>query len=100
MSITPTPKGINKIDLSECKYIDENGNPQSTGLISFFKPEHISAILCNYNALQLETKGRYWDDFYYLMQDFDKLINRALKDYPMYLDIVKYKIDGKSNIEI
>ena len=100
MYIMPTPKGVNKIDLSERRYVDESGNPQSTGLISFFKPEHISAILCHYNALQLEVKGRYWDDFYYLMQDFDELMNKALKDYPMYLDIVKYKTDGKSNIEI
>lgn len=100
MFIAPTPKGLNKIDLSERKYIDENGDPQSTGLISFFNPAHISAILCNYNALQIEVKGRYWDDFYYLMRDFDKLMNEALYDYPAYLDIVKYKVDNKSNIEI
>jgi hypothetical protein len=100
MCVAPTPKGINKIDLSEHRYIDENGDPQSTGLISFFKPEHISAILCHYNALQIEVKGRYWDDFYYLMKDFDALMIKALSDYPAYLDIVKYKVDNKTNIEI
>lgn len=94
-------KGINKIDLSETKYIDKDGKPQSTGLISFFNQDHISAILCHYNALKLETRGRYQDDFYYLMEDFDKLLYSTLeKDYPAYLEIVKMKIDNKSNLEI
>lgn len=100
MYLTPSPKGLNKIDLDERRYVDENGDPQSTGLISFFNPEHISAILKNYNALQIEVKGRYWDDFYYLMKDFDDLMKKALMDYPAYLDIVKYKVDNKTNLEI
>ena len=95
-----SPRGINKIDLSERRYVDEKGIPQSTGLISFLNPSHISAILCNYNALKIETAGRYWDDFYYLMEDFDKLLHKALAPYPAYLDIVKWKIDGKTNLEI
>jgi hypothetical protein len=101
MCITPsTNKGINKINLAEERYIDENGDPQSKGLISFFNPEHISAILCHYNALKIETKGRYQDDFYYLMEDFDRLLKRALINYPMYQDIIKMKIDGRTNLEI
>lgn len=91
---------INKIDLSEKRYIDENGNPQSIGLISFFNPRHISAILCNYNALKIETKGKYWSDFFYLMEDFDNLFEKALKNYPLYYDLAKMKINGKSNNEI
>jgi hypothetical protein len=47
-------------------------------------PEHIEAILCNYNALKLEVRGKYQDDFYYLMQDFDRLMIRALANYPAY----------------
>jgi len=74
MALTPSARAINKIDLSERRYIDENGDPQSTGLVSFFNPKHISALLCNYNALKIETKGRYWDDFFYLMEAFDELI--------------------------
>ena len=100
MQLTPTQKGLNKIDLSEKRYIDENGDPQSTGLISFFNPEHISALMQHYNALKIETRGRYWDDFYYLLDDFDKLLNKTLKDHPMYFDIVKMKMNGKTNIEI
>lgn len=96
----PSPRSANKIELSGRRYVDENGDPQSTELISFFDPKHISAILCNYNALKLQVQGRYQDDFFYLMEDFDALLQRALRPYPMYLDIVWLKIDGKSNTEI
>lgn len=100
MYTTPSNGGLNKIDLDERRYIDENGEPQSTGLISFFNEKHISAILCNYNALKLETRGRYWDDFYYLIEAFDALMKKALTPYPLYYDLTKMKIKGCSNLEI
>ena len=37
--------GSSRIDLTEHRYIDSNGQPQSDGLITFFNPDHISAIL-------------------------------------------------------
>ena len=41
------------------------------------------------------------NDCYYLMQDLDKLIDDTLKDkYPLYYDLLIYKIDGKQNVEI
>ena len=89
-------KGINKIDLSERRYVDEEGNPQSTGLISFFNPMHIAAILSFYNALKIETRGKYQDDFYYLLEAFDSLLWRALAPYPVYTDVVKMKLEGAS----
>lgn len=95
-----TGHGSSKIDLSETRYVDEQGNPQSTGLISFFNPAHIAAVLQNYSGLKIETRGRYQDDFFYLMEDFDKLLHEALIDYPQYLDIVKYKWNNKSAAEI
>lgn len=36
-------------------YIDENGMPVNEGLVSFFNPKHISALLCNYSALKEEA---------------------------------------------
>ena len=36
-------------------YIDENGMPVNKGLVSFFDPKHISALLCNYSALKEES---------------------------------------------
>lgn len=100
MYIAPSPTTSAKIDLYERKYIDEEGNPQSTGLITFFNPKHISAILCNYNALKIHVFGRHQSDFYYLMEDFDTLLRRALDPYPLYRDLVRLKIKGASNLEI
>ena len=35
------------------------------------------------------------------MEDLDNLIDRTLKDnYPLYYDLLIYKIDGKQNVEI
>jgi hypothetical protein len=35
------------------------------------------------------------------MQDLENIIDNALKDkYPLYYDLLIYKIDGKSNLEI
>ena len=100
MYLAPTPRGLNKIDLSERRWVDAEGNPQSDGLISFFNPNHILAILSNYNALKIETTGRYQNDFFYLMKDFDDLLKKSLDKYPQFLDLLKMKFDGKTSIEI
>ena len=88
------------IDLYEHKWIGEDGLPHSDGLVSFFNPEHILAILCNYNGLKLQVAGKYQDDFFYLMEDFDKLLKNSLADYPIYQDIINNKIQGASNLDI
>jgi hypothetical protein len=73
-------KGMNKIDLSEKRWLDEKGEPQSSGLISFFNYKHISAILCNYSALKNEIESRSYSDFYYLIEDFDRLLKKVLQN--------------------
>ena len=93
-------RGLNKIDLSEERYLNDDNEPCSDGLISFFNPDHICALLCNYAALKLETRGHYSNDFFYLLQDFEVLVHQALKEQPLYLDLIKLKIKGKSNLEI
>ena len=35
--------------------INEKGEPESDGMLSFFDPKHISALLCNYSALKEEA---------------------------------------------
>jgi hypothetical protein len=100
MAPIASPRGINKITLDERQWVDENGEPQSEGLITFFNPKHISAILCNYNALKISVQGKFQSDFYYLMEAFDDLMRKALAPYPLYMDLTKYKIDGKPNLEI
>lgn len=80
---------------------DENGFPVNSGLISFFNPHHIEAILCNYSDLKAAAYGNFNCDLWYLMDSFDDLAENALKEkYPLYFDLMVYKIDGRSNLEI
>ena len=94
-------KSVNQIDLSENITIDENGDPVSDCLVSLFDPHHICCILCNYSRLKEECWGHFDSDWWYLMEDFDNLSTRALKDdYPILYDIMIYKIDGMQNKDI
>lgn len=90
----------NRIELDEIVYFDEKGEPTSDSLVTFFKPEHISAILCNYENLKLHLGNKFSNDFHYLMQDFDKLMRKALSEYPAYWTLVKGKFNNLTNAEI
>jgi hypothetical protein len=93
-------KSFSKLQLDETIKIVDN-EPVSNGLISLFNPKHISALLCNYSKLKEDSCGKFWSDSYFLMEDLDNLIEETLKDkYPLYYDLLIYKIDGKQNIEI
>lgn len=94
-------KSFNQVQLDENITITENGEVKSDGIITFFDPKHISALLCNYSKLKEDSYGRFWSDSYFLMEDLDNLVDRTLKnDYPLYYDLLIYKIDEKQNIEI
>ena len=94
-------KSFAKLDLSENITINEKGEVSSDGIINLFDPKHISVLLCNYSKIKEDVWDRFSSDSYYLMQDLDTVTDRALKDkYPLYYDLVIYKIDGKQNIEI
>lgn len=49
-----TAKSLTKTDLKENIVIGANGEPESDCLVSFFNPEHLCALLCNYSALKEE----------------------------------------------
>ena len=102
-------KSFSQMDSGEKFYIDKvyedgeliSADIKSTGKITFLNPAHVSAILCNYSKLKEDAYGRFENDSYYLMEDLDDLIECTLKDdYPLYYDLLIYKIDGKQNIEI
>ena len=94
-------KSINKIELSENIIVNEKGQPVSDSLISFFNPQHICQLLCNYSEIKQDSWGQFNNDLYYFMQDLDDLVDQALKeDYPIFYDIIIYKIDGLTNKEI
>jgi hypothetical protein len=88
------------IEISDEVYFDDAGEPMSDAIVTFFKPEHISAILCNYEILKTGLARKYHNDFHYLMRDFDKLMKEALAPYPAYETLVKAKIKGMSNADI
>lgn len=94
-------KGFSSLDLSENIIITENGKVESDCLISLFNPKHISAILCNYSKLKEDSYGKFKSDAYYFLWDLENLVENTLKEkYPLYYDLVVYKIDGKQNAEI
>lgn len=93
-------KSFNAIDFSEEFTVDKNGNLESDGLIDFMNPKHISALLCHYSKLKQEAYGHFEADSWYLIEDLDNLVEKALADFPIYMDIVTYKIDGLKNVEI
>ena len=94
-------KNITKTDLQENITIDENGEPVSDGMLTFFDYKHMSAILCNYSALKEDAWGKFSSDSYYMMEDLDNLVEKTLRDeYPLYYKLLIYKIDGKQNVEI
>lgn len=93
-------KSFAKVVIDDHITFDEKGEPVNTALISLFNPDHIEALLCNYSGLKEAAAGQFKDDLYYLMEDLDTACESALKDYPLYREIVIYKIDGRQNIEI
>ena len=98
---THLTKSFNEINFDEKIYIDENGNPQSDGILTLLNPAHVTALLCNYSKLKENAWGNFNSDSWSLMEDLDNLIETTLKDkYPLYYDLLIYKIDGKTNLEI
>lgn len=100
ITMTKITKSINKIQLDE-KITIENNEPVDHGIISVFDVHHVSCLLNNYSKIKQESWGHFDNDWWYFMQDFDNLIERALKEnYPVLYDILIYKIDGMQNKDI
>ena len=78
---------------------DEEGYPIPQG-VSLLDPAVCSAILCNYSRLKQDSYDRFEEDTWYLIYDFERICDKALEEYPLYMRIVEYKIDGMQNIDI
>ena len=87
------------IKLEDNSWIDEAGEIHVEG-ISLMNQDVISAILCNYSRLKQDNYDSFNDDTWYLLKSFEEVCDRALEDFPLYMELVKCKIDGKQNIEI
>lgn len=97
---TSLTKSLITLDLPESVTFDEKGEPQSTCLLNFFNPKHISAILCNYSGIKQECAENFHSDIYYMMIDFDRLCSLAFADHLLWERVVEYKVDGLQNLEI
>lgn len=94
-------KSVSKLDLSEKIYMDAEGEVHSTGIINLYDPKHISLLLCNYSQLKQNTWDKFNSDMKWMILDLENVVDDALKDkYPLYYDLLIYKIDGLSNAEI
>ena len=78
----------------------EDGNPISHG-ITLIDPAVICAILCNYEALTDATSLMSPNsDLWCLIEDFNTLQTRALRDYPVYKTICECKTNNLQNVQI
>lgn len=94
-------KSLSFLDLSDKIEINEKGQIINKGLISLFNPTHVSILLCNYSKIKEGCWDKFNSDIYYLMIVLEQAIDTVLKkDNPMLYDLLIYKIDGKSNLQI
>lgn len=89
------------LDSEEWIEYDDNGNAcvKYSG-ISLLDPQIVAEILQVFPGLKAHSKGQYEKDSWYLVQDFEKLLDAALAQYPMYRRIIQYKMDKYTNAEI
>lgn len=94
-------KSSHTLDLTEDIRVNPDGSITDNTLISLLNPTHVSILLCNYSKIKELSWDRLNSDIRYLMMDLENVVDKVLKkDYPMYFDILVYKIDGKQNLEI
>ena len=94
-------KSFNHIALEEKISVNEDGSLKIEGKFSLLNPDHVSAVLCNYSRIKQDCWGQFSSDAYYMIQDLENLVDETLeKDFPLYYDLLIYKIDGKTNEEI
>ena len=89
----------NMLPLDDNITIGEEGEIISEG-VSLTNPAVCSAILCNYSKLKEDSWGNFEGDMWYLLYDFERTCDKALKKYPLYERIVECKIDGMQNVDI
>lgn len=94
-------KSLYKANLDENIWVAADGNPISDGIVNFFNESHISALLQDYSRIVQDGYDKLNEDSKWMMMDLDNLIDAALqKSHPLYYDLLIYKIDGRTNLEI
>ena len=99
ITLTKITRSKNPIMLDGEISLGKDGQLISSG-VTLIDPAVCSAILCNYSKLKQDSWDVFDTDTWYLIYDFEKTCDAALKDYPLYMRLVECKIDGLQNIEI
>ena len=93
-------KTSNTIPLEDTtNHFDSDGYPIPQG-ISLMDPKICEAVLCNYSHLKQDSWDKFEGDTWYMIYDFELLIEKALKKYPLYMRLLECKIDGMQNLDI
>ena len=80
--------------------IDELTGKISYSGFTFLNPKVCEAVLCNYSKLKEDSWGNFENDTWYMIDEFENLVDKALKNYPLYLRLVECKIDNMPNATI
>jgi hypothetical protein len=82
------------VELNGKVSIDEDTGEISYTGFTFLNPKVCEAVLCNYSKLKEDSWGNFENDTWYMIAEFEDLVDKALAKYPLYMRIVEYKIDG------
>ena len=99
ITLTKITHSKNTLPLDGTIALGKDGQVISSGVV-LTDPAVCSAILCNYSRLKQDSWGNFESDTWYLIYDFERICDIALKDYPLYMKLVECKIDGMQNSEI
>ena len=99
--LTHTGANPPKLDSEEWIEYDEQHRPliKYSG-VSLLDSTVVAAVLQNLGGLRAHSVGQFDKDTWYFVQDFDKLLTKALAEYPIYQRIIDYKIEKYTNQEI
>lgn len=93
-------QGFIQRSIPENIYLDENDMPKSDAALSLLNPSHVSFLLCYYSQLKQEAQEHINSDMHALLLDLENIVDDALREYPVYYDLLIWKIDGLKNNEI
>ena len=96
---TKISKTVPIIKLEDNLKINKNQECEYSGF-SLLNRKICQEILNNYSKLKEESWGNFNSDLWYLLYDFEKICDKALKEKPIYYKILQYKIDGMKNYQI
>lgn len=94
-------KHMAHMSLDENITIDENGMPQSDGIISLLRADHIAFLLKYYSKLKEECWEDVNSDMHFLLMDLEDLVEQTLlPDNEVLYDLLIWEIDGMTGAEI